>query len=319
MATGGGNEVPKLEDAAKLAGGDGKKRGKKEGKPEADAQPLDPEALAPALRTEQGLVISTREFARIEEGIAALKRAWTEDREGFPGILEGWVRSVCKESLLTRADHDLDTALFGRMVAADPGFNVEAACAVSHAFTTHAFTTEGDYFSAGEELNVLGGTGAAITAYAFFGAGVYYQHAVLDRTHLRETLSHGRDAASAERLTTEAVDAFLRGLVFAQPKGKRNSHGSDVGASYLLVTRGADPALNLGLAYLEPVGRDGDVMCASIAKLRDFHGTLTGAYGLSNRVCVFNAYGPARTGNAPAAPEVWTYEELRRFVLEPAA
>ena len=270
--------------------------------------------------TEQGLVISTREFARIEEGLDALVAAHRAGGD-VADTLEAWVKSVCKDKLLTRDDHDLDTALFGRMVAADPTFNVEAACAVGHAFTTHAFTAEGDYFSAGEELNELKGTGAAITSYAFFGGGVYYQHAVLDCGHLRLNLSHGRAPEEAERLTTQAVDAFLTGLLFAQPKGKRNGHASDVGASYVLVSRGGDPSLNLGVAFLEPVRvteTERDLMTASIGRLRTFHATMTTAYGLRNAVRAFNAHGPARGGNAPADSEVWTLNPLRDFVLGPA-
>lgn len=324
-ATGVGGS-PTLEEAQKLTGGEGRGKKKKAAAaapaaatPAEEAVPLDRAGLERALRTEQGLVISTREFARIEEGIERLATAWEEDRDGFADVLAAWVKAVCKDSLLTRDDHDLDTALFGRMVAADPGFNVEAACAVSHAFTTHAFTTEGDYFSAGEELNILGGTGAAITAYAFFGGGVYYQHAVLDRTSLRETLSQGRSPEEAAALTEQAVDAFLRGLVFAQPRGKRNSHASDVAAAYVLVTSGGDPAMNLGLAFLEPVkatATEPDVMRASITRLREFQRLAAASYGLTNRVCAFNAYPPAQGGDAPAAAgEVRTYEALRRFVL----
>lgn len=322
-ATGGTSAPPKKEDAETLLGGGKKpKKGKAaaetatHGTAEAGAAPLTRADIERALRTEQGLVISTREFTRIREAMTALAEAWHQSPATFDTVLAEWVKGVCKDKLLTQADHDLDTALFGRMVATSPDFNVEAACAVGHAFTTHAFVTEGDYFSAGEELNERGDTGAAITSYAFFGGGVYYQHAVLDRSHLRETLGEGRSADEAERLTAEAVDAFLTGLLFAQPKGKRNSHASDVAASYVLVTRGGDPAMNLGLAFLDPVTRTEkeDVMQASIRRLTRFHDAARDSYGLSNAVCAFNAYPGARAGNAPAAGEVWTVEELRRFV-----
>ncbi|MCB9947462.1 MAG: type I-E CRISPR-associated protein Cas7/Cse4/CasC [Rhodospirillaceae bacterium] len=330
MAAGGGTGAPKRSDAERLAAPDPAKPSSQArekaiaalmGRYEIDRPTAELRWLERELGTEQALIISTRELSRIDDGVAMLIAARRDDPEGFPAILDHWVKTICRDKLLVRADHDLDTALFGRMVAADPGFNVEAACAVSHAFTTHAFVTEGDYFSAGEELNVLQGTGAAITSYAFFGGGVYYQHAVLDRGHLRDTLSAGRSADDAERLTQEAVVVFLDGLVYAQPKGKRCSFASDVAASFLLTSRGSDPALNLGLAYLRPVTADDgpDLMLSSIGRLRETHRTVVAAYGLTNRVCIFNGYGPARTGNAPTPPEVWTVEELRRFVQEPAA
>ena len=167
---------------------------------------------------------------------------------------------------------------------------------------------------------MLQGTGAAITSYAFFGGGVYYQHAVLNRTQLRDTLAEGRDGGDADALAAQAVDAFLDGLLFAQPKGKRNSFASDVAASYVLVTRGGDPTLNLGLAFLNPVvPADGeDMLQASIGRLREFQEKLAEADGLGNAGCIYNAYPPARNGNAPEAPEVWTVEALRRFVCADA-
>ncbi|MCM8738628.1 type I-E CRISPR-associated protein Cas7/Cse4/CasC [Azospirillum sp. A1-3] len=321
MAVGGGTAVPTLAEAETLLGGTKKGKGRKAVEPADDeGAPKPRDEIERSLRSEQGLVVSTRELARLDDALESLIAAWQQNANGFASTLAGWVRTVCKEKLLTRADHDLDTALFGRMVAADPAFTVEAACAVSHAFTTHSFVTEGDYFSAGEELNELGGTGAAITSYAFFGGGVYYQHAVLDRAHLRQTLADGRSAEEAERLVVDAMDHFLTGLLFAQPKGKRNSHASDVAASYVLVTRGGDPALNLGLAFLDPVTPTAgqDLMQASIARLTAFHEAARAAYGLTNALCAFNAYPAARAGNAPQAPEVWTVEALHRFVLEAA-
>ena len=307
FALGGGDKVPDLKAAKALvkAATDQKKIDEKMRKSGLDPAAAELRLLEEAVGTDQGLVVSTVEFARLEERLAELKAGHQAD----PAFLEGWVKSVCKDGLLSRADHDLDTALFGRMVAAKPDFNVEAAAAVGHAFTTHRFAVEGDYFSAGEELNELKGTGAAITSYAFFGGGVYYRHAVLDRRHLRETLSANPDA-DVEALVRAAVAAFVDGLVLAQPRGKRNSYASDVAASFVLVSRGADPALNLGLAFLDPVepGRgEHDLMNASIERLAGFHRTLSEAYGLKNEVRRFNAY-------RPAPGELRTMEELRAFV-----
>jgi hypothetical protein len=56
-------------------------------------------------------------------------------------------------------------------------------------------------------------------------------------------------------------------------------------------------------------------MTASIGRLKTFHDTLIEAYGLEVESLAFNGWQPARVGNAPPTGEVWTYEELRRFVL----
>ena len=45
-----------------------------------------------------------------------------------------------------------DIAMFGRMLADNPKYNVEAAAQVAHAFTTHRAVVEDDYFTAVDEL-----------------------------------------------------------------------------------------------------------------------------------------------------------------------
>lgn len=259
------------------------------------------------LRSEQGLVVGTSEMAALRDLLRSVVAGQLD--------VDGFVERV-KDGLLSREAIDEDTALFGRMVAAKPQFNIEAAAAVSHALTTHAFAVEGDYFSAGEELNVLGGTGAAITSYGFLGTGVYYQYAVLDVAHLRSGL--GDDL----KRTHAAIDALLAGLVHAQPKGKRNAFGSDVAASFVLCDRGSVPATNLAGAFLEPVrpvDGNGDLMLRSIERLEAFHRTLKSAYGLANETLAFVAHPSRRRGNTPSAGEAWTFQELQDFARAAAA
>ncbi|MTJ82382.1 MAG: hypothetical protein F8N37_15425 [Telmatospirillum sp.] len=315
FALGGGDKCPKRDAATNLLCPPKKSDAEKREKEIADVAAKDGVSLEAAetlvierqLRTDQGLVVGSAEFRRLEDRIRDLRCTWDDDRENFGERLAAWIDNLGKTGLLTDDDRDLDTALFGRMVAARPEFNVEAACALSHAFTTHEFSVEGDYFSAGEELNELRGTGAAITDYAFFGGGVYYQHAVLNVTDLRESLG------SDERVAN-ACSLFLDGLVLVQPKGKRNAFASDTVAAYVLATRGSDPAVSLGLAFLDPVPARGDVLASSIRRLETFHDTLRSAYDLKNEVVIFNAYAPSRQGDAPKPPEVWTLAGLRRFV-----
>lgn len=328
FAIGGGDKAPERKDAAEVVepGTNAKgrdqaaARAKEKRKNEIEARrrktgedetAATERVIEEAVGTEQGLVISTRELANLCEQIGHLADEIKSSRSGgISAIVDRFVARLIKDGLLTRDAIDEDTALFGRMVAAKPKFNVEAAAAVSHALTTHAFAVEGDYFSAGEELNVLGGTGAAITSYGFLGSGVYYQYAVLDVVHLRESLGGDRDR------TVKAVDTLLEGLVHAQPTGKRNAFGSDVAAGFVLCDRGTAPATNLAAAFLRPV-RVGDeaedLMLASIRRLRDFHGTLKRAYALPTASCAFVAHHTARVGNDPPAGEVWTFAELREF------
>lgn len=262
-----------------------------------------------ALRSSQGLVVSVKELAALDSWTSALAETCQGGGKEALKAAEISCKAILDGGLLDAQALDEDTALFGRMVAAKPQFNAEAACAVSHAITTHRFGIEGDYFSAGEELNTLGGTGAAITSYAFFGSGVYYQHAVLDVAALRDSLQ-----GDGPR-TAQAVQAFLNGLLFAQPSGKRNSYASDVAAAYVLVGRGDGPSFNAMLAFLRPVtADDGDLLRASADELRRFYETTRTAYGLDTDYRVFAATPNLRRGNAPEEPEVWDVAALRGFV-----
>jgi len=265
------------------------------------------------LETDQGLVVSVREFAnrdRLRDELIDLRRNAPEKLEARLFEMAESMNKV--GALLSKEDADLDTALFGRMVASAPDFNVHAACAVGHAITTHEFSVEGDYFSAGEELNVLKGTGAAITSYAYFGSGVYHQHAVLDLDALAKNIG----SASLE----EAVRALLDGLVYAQPRGKRNSHADATVAAFVIASVGEDPSCSGALAFLEPVRpKDGtNLMAQSIERLREFHRDLRQAYGLKDEVAVFNGWTP-RKDNAPKDGEMWDYEAFRDWVVARAS
>ncbi|MFZ1429012.1 MAG: type I-E CRISPR-associated protein Cas7/Cse4/CasC [Geminicoccaceae bacterium] len=276
-------------------------------------------ALLRLLRSGQGLVVSTRELAALRRQVEKFVTAYAADAKGFAQAFDGWLGEV-QRGLLRDAEIDLDTALFGRMVAAAPIFNVEAAASVSHAVTTHAFTVEGDYFSAGEELNLLGETGAAITSYAFFGSGIYYQHAVLDLGLLRHNLLNGRSDDDMSALVRQAVELLLDGLVFAQPKGKRHSFASDVAAGYLITDIGPGPALNLATAFLDPIRvGQADPMIASIRRLTDFHAVLGKAYGLSRQSLTFNGWPTARSGNEEPDGEFWDYGALKSKILDRVA
>ena len=262
-------------------------------------------AIEGALGTEQGLVVSTREIAAADALVARLRAAPAGQKDA---VVEAEVEALKQRGLLDQTSRDLDLALFGRMVAAQPRYNIEAAASVGHAITTHSFSIEADYFSAGEELNALEGTGAAITSYGFYGSGVYYQHAVLDYDHLLDKLNGDR------ALARQGVELFLHGLVHAQPKGKRNAFASDTAAIFVIARRTASATVNLGFAFLEPV-KGADVAKESIKRLREFDAAISEAYAIDGEACIFNAYPPARdpNSNTPPPGEVWTYAALSAF------
>jgi CRISPR system Cascade subunit CasC len=284
-----------------------------------DARPLRPciegnEDLINDLRKivgpEQAIVVSTHEKKKLEKECDRIIDAFRDGRG--PKVIKECVNSWNKDGLLTSDAIDIDLALFGRMVAANAEKNIQAAATVGHAMTTHHFSVEADYFTAGEELGIeFKTTGAAYPGYGFYGSGIYYQHAVLDYDHLLENL------AGKRTLARQGVEVFLHGLVHAQPKGKRNAFASDTAAIFVLARRTASPTVNLGFAFLDPV-KGTDIAKESIERLRRFDVAMAEAYGTDGEVCVFNAYPPARdpSRNTPPAGEVWTYAELSAFAAK---
>ena len=57
------------------------------------------------------------------------------------------------KQLLGEQAQGVDIALFGRMLASNPEFNVEAACQVAHALGVSAVAVEEDFFTAVDDLN----------------------------------------------------------------------------------------------------------------------------------------------------------------------
>ncbi|MDW7748735.1 type I-E CRISPR-associated protein Cas7/Cse4/CasC [Halomonas sp.] len=167
----------------------------------------------------------------------------------------------------------VDIALFGRMLAASPAFNVEAACQVAHAITVHAAEVEDDYFTAVDDLNSGDEhRGAAHVGEAGFGAGLFYSYVCIDRRQLIENL--GGD----EELADRSIAALVEAAVKTSPKGKQNSFGSRAHASYVLAEKGAQQPRSLSAAFLRPVAGQ-DQSLDAIARLERQAQAFDDAYG----------------------------------------
>ncbi|MFY0991207.1 type I-E CRISPR-associated protein Cas7/Cse4/CasC [Halomonas sp. C05BenzN] len=175
--------------------------------------------------------------------------------------------------LLRHKPAAVDIALFGRMLAASPAFNVEAACQVAHAITVHAAEVEDDYFTAVDDLNTGDEhRGAAHVGEAGFGAGLFYGYVCIDRRQLIENLK-GDDA-----LADRAIAALVEAAVKTSPKGKQNSFGSRAHASYVLAEKGDQQPRSLSVAFLRPVQGEHQAMEA-ISRLERQVNKFDEAYG----------------------------------------
>ena len=151
-------------------------------------------------------------------------------------------------SLLRSPRKAADIAMFGRMLADSPAFNMEAAVQVAHAITVHKSAVEDDYFSAVDDLNNgLTDKGAAHIGERSYGAGLFYLYICIDRALLVENL--GGDKALADK----ALQAFIHAVTKVSPTGMQNSHASRAYASYVLAEKGDQQPRSLAQAYLKPV------------------------------------------------------------------
>jgi CRISPR system Cascade subunit CasC len=150
--------------------------------------------------------------------------------------------------LLRKPRKAVDIAMFGRMLADSPAFNVDAAIQVSHAITVHKATAEDDYFSAVDDLNKgLKDLGAGHIGEHGYGAGLFYLYICIDHNLLLKNL--GGDAG----LTRKALEAFIHAITKVSPIGMQNSFASRAYAAYVLAEKGEQQPRSLAQAFLTPV------------------------------------------------------------------
>jgi len=150
--------------------------------------------------------------------------------------------------LLRKTMHAVDIALFGRMLASAPAYNVEAACQVAHAISVHPVVIEDDYFTAVDDLNDGSeDAGAAHIGETGFAAGLFYSYICLNRELLVENLGGNTDLAK------KAMRALTEAAVKVAPEGKQNSFGSRAYASFVLAEKGDQQPRSLSVAFLKPI------------------------------------------------------------------
>lgn len=181
-----------------------------------------------------------------------------------------WVKNLKKRTSAP------DIALFGRMLAEKPELNIDAACQVAHAISTHRVNMELDYFTAVDDLQKDEETGAAMIGVTAFNSACFYRYARLDWDLLVKNLGGDKD------LARKTVEGFLRAAALAIPSGKQNSFAAQNPPDFMLgVARKDGQSWSLANAFETPVkpGRDGGLMSASIEKLNEYWAKLNKVYG----------------------------------------
>ena len=145
----------------------------------------------------------------------------------------------------------LVAALFGRMVTSDPAANIEVPVYVAHAFTVHAAETEGDYFTAVDDLKRDDDdSGAAHIQETEITSGLFYGYVVIDLPGLISNLGGDRDLAS------RVVGSLVHLIAEVSPGAKRGSTAPFGRADLMLIEAGDRQPRSLATAFRKAISHD---------------------------------------------------------------
>lgn len=242
-----------------------------------------------------------------------------QDEKLRPGVLKEIVKEMVKQYQGRVAAPDI--ALFGRMLADEPKLNLEAACQVAHAISTHRVSMEMDYFTAVDDVREDSDeTGAGHINTFGFNSSCFYRYARIDWNQLLKNLNGDVD------LARRTVEGFLRASIAAVPSGKQNSTAPLNPPSFLLgVVRTDGMGWNLANAFEKPVvaGYNTSLIKESIKALDQYWGKLEAMYGGKTLTAVtsLNLDGEALThlnGDRSAANlEGWIAAVLKALPVSP--
>ncbi|TQV82461.1 type I-E CRISPR-associated protein Cas7/Cse4/CasC [Exilibacterium tricleocarpae] len=187
--------------------------------------------------------------------------------------------------LLKKNHKAVDIALFGRMMASKPDFNMEAAAQVSHAISVHAVAIEDDFFSAVDDLNTnVEDSGAGHIGDAAFAAGLFYTYVCINKDLLLDNLEQDHELAA------KALKALTEAILKVSPTGKQNSFASRAYASYVLAEKGSQQPRSLSVAYLKPIVEQ-DYGTVAVQRLQEQRRSFDSVYGAcAEQHCELNAF-----------------------------
>ncbi|MBV1916046.1 MAG: type I-E CRISPR-associated protein Cas7/Cse4/CasC [Pseudomonadales bacterium] len=175
--------------------------------------------------------------------------------------------------LLRETPKAVDIALFGRMLASSPAYNVEAAAQISHAFTVNPVKIEDDFFTAVDDLNTHEeDAGAGHMGDAGFGSGVFYIYCCINKDLLVKNLQ------GDESLANQTINALLQSAAKVAPTGKQNSFASRAYTPYMPAEKGSQQPRSLSVAFLQ-AGRGGNPLDEAIKRLESQRDNFENAYG----------------------------------------
>lgn len=175
-----------------------------------------------------------------------------------------------------------DIALFGRMLAEKPELNIDAACQVAHAISTHRVSMDMDFYTAVDDLTRDDETGAGMMGVVAFNSACFYRYARIDWELLVQNLGDDKD------LARKTVKGFLRASISAVPTGKQNSFAAQNPPDFILgVARKDGVSWSLANAFEKPIkaSRDGGYITRSMEALDAYWEKLNRVFGNQGVTC----------------------------------
>ncbi|MEW6901292.1 type I-E CRISPR-associated protein Cas7/Cse4/CasC [Trueperella pyogenes] len=146
--------------------------------------------------------------------------------------------------------HSVDMAMFGRMLADAPAFNIDASVQVAHAIGVHESEPEFDYYTAVDDvLEDAEEIGAGMIGTTQMMSSTLYRFATINVEGLATNLGNMDMANNAAVL-------FIKAFIESMPTGKQNTFANNTLPELVYVAVRNTRSVSLVNAFEDPVGRE---------------------------------------------------------------
>lgn len=147
-------------------------------------------------------------------------------------------------------NHSVDMAMFGRMLADAPAFNVDASVQVAHAIGVHESEPEFDYYTALDDvLEDAEEIGAGMIGTTQMMSSTLYRFATINVEGLATNLGN-------VDMANKAAVLFVRAFIESMPTGKQNSFANNTLPELVYVAVRNTRSVSLVNAFEDPVERE---------------------------------------------------------------
>ncbi|MFJ9473370.1 type I-E CRISPR-associated protein Cas7/Cse4/CasC [Streptomyces caniferus] len=231
---------------------------------------------------------------------AAAKKAEADEDPSKAGSVIATVATADRDeirNIVNRSNKII--SLFGRMLADDPGSNVDGALQVAFGLGTHAADEAEDYYTAVDDITAQrqDRPGAGYLDVSLHTAGVVRRWASVDLNELTRNLSKaGIQTDNPQATAREVTAAFLRAFALTLPRAKRRTHPAEVGPDLVHISVRTDQPIDYAGAWSKPVPPTADGwMEPSIARYDAYVPKMNRIFGLTGLA----AHGHVTTSDQP--------------------